>query len=138
MVRNSDKITPFFVMVLVMTSCSGSWHLNQALRKDPSIIQADTVVSMDTTWIVIPRVDTIFKSSIDTVVFQKDSVIVKYFYNHSDSMVYIETDCPDCPEITKEVILPQVVIQPTFWDFMRKWGWLLVVAFFVGFFVRRR
>ena len=112
-----------FVLAILLGACSGSWHLNKALQKDPSLIQLDTLIQIDTVYHTVARVDTIFKLSIDTVVYMKDSVLIKHFYNMRDSTVYIEVKCPDCPEITKEITLPQVTLYPSFWQMVKKVAW---------------
>lgn len=118
------------IALTLFCSCSGSWHLTQALRKDPSLIQSDTLIQIDTVYRTVARVDTIFKLSIDTVIYIKDSVIVKHFYNVRDSTIYIEIDCPDCPEVFKEITLPQIMVYPSLWQMVKKVAWtyaLLVV-----------
>ena len=130
--RYLHRIAPI-VIIGILCSCSGSWHLSQALRKDPSLIQQDTLVQIDTVYRTVARVDTIFKLSIDTVIYIKDSVLVKHFYNMRDSTVYLEVDCPDCPEITKEITLPQVTLYPSTWAMVKKvaWTYAVLIVFFV-------
>jgi len=104
---------------VVLCGCSAQYHLRKALKKDPSIVVNDTVVTVDTVWRQIQRVDTVFKYDYsDTVVFiNKDSVVVKYFHSHTDSLTYIEADCPDCPEITeKETVTKTIKVEPTIWQ----------------------
>lgn len=92
-------------------SCSASWHMRQAIKKDPSIIVTDTVIRIDTVWRQIQKIDTVFKYNYsDTVIIiNKDSVIVKYFHSHKDSLTYIDVKCPDCPEITKTETIKEVI-----------------------------
>lgn len=111
------------LILIFLSSCSAQYHLRQAIKKDPSIIVTDTVVRMDTVYRSIERIDTIFKYNFrDTVIFvNKDSVIVKYYASYRDSIVWIDVECPDCPEITKtETITERIKVEPTFWQMVKK------------------
>lgn len=49
-----------FILIPLLTGCSANWHLQRAIKKDPSLLQTRTVVRTDT--LVIPA-----KTIIDTV-----------------------------------------------------------------------
>ncbi len=106
-----------FVVCILLSGCSANWHLTRAIKKDPSIITRDTVTTVDTVWNVIESVDTLIqvKNRTDTVVFWKDSIYVKYHYNVRDSLIYLEVDCPDCPEVTKTNEVTKVVYREMKW-----------------------
>lgn len=62
----------------ILSSCSAQWHLNKAVKKNPLILQKDTVTVVDT--IVTPPValtDTVVLRETDTIVVQKDRLRVK-------------------------------------------------------------
>ena len=62
----------------ILSSCSAQWHLNKAVKKNPLILQKDTVTVVDT--IVTPPValtDTVVLKDMDTIVVQKDRLKVK-------------------------------------------------------------
>jgi hypothetical protein len=66
------------IVVLLLTSCSAQWHLKTAVRKDPLILEKDTLVVMDT--VVSPPVaitDTVIMKQHDTITLVKDKLRVK-------------------------------------------------------------
>lgn len=78
------------LVLLLLSGCSAQWHLQRAVKKDPTILKADTVE------IVIPEiiVDTVFENKLDTVDLTQDidSIIASL----------------DLLEICKEVVDPVV------------------------------
>lgn len=66
--------------VSVLTSCSAQWHLKKAVRKDPFILQKDTVTVVDTI-VTKPVVlkDTVVLKQVDTLEIIKDKLKVKVF-----------------------------------------------------------
>lgn len=72
------------ISVLVLSSCSASWHLKKACEKDPSICKSDTIVKVDTvtqydTTYIETTADTTFDAEkTDSVVLQKGDLSVKY------------------------------------------------------------
>ncbi len=119
----SNRLKSFLIALFILTvllllsGCSASWHVRKAQKKDPSLFVRDTVTTVDTVWIEVSKVDTLFKYDFDTVEFWKDSVFVKYFYQPIDSTVYIEVDCPDQQTITKTNTVTEVItLKPTFWQ----------------------
>lgn len=65
-------------LLLLLTSCSAQWHLKTAVRKDPMILQKDTLIVKDT--VVVPPVvitDTVTTKQHDTILVQKDRLSVK-------------------------------------------------------------
>ena len=66
------------IVLLFLTSCSAQWHLKTAVRKDPLILEKDTLVVMDT--VVSPPVaitDTVIMKQHDTITLVKDKLRVK-------------------------------------------------------------
>jgi hypothetical protein len=58
-------------------SCSAQWHLKQAVKKDPMILEKDTLVVTDT--VVVPPVvitDTVIMRQHDTITLVKDRLRV--------------------------------------------------------------
>lgn len=104
-------------LIVLLSSCSASWHIQKARQKDPTIFELFKKTKIDTVWVEVKRVDTLFKFDIDTVRIIKDSVKIKYFYSYKDSLVYIDVDCPDCPSIITTVTEKEMVyVKPTFWE----------------------
>jgi hypothetical protein len=63
--------------MLSLTSCSAQWHLKKAVQKDPTILEKDTLVVMDT--VVSPPVaitDTVIMKQHDTITLVKDRLRV--------------------------------------------------------------
>ena len=131
----TSVLTALLCLWLVF-GCSGEFHARKALKRGISIVKTDTVVRIDTVWRVVQKVDTVFKYKFDTVTYYQDSILVKYFYSVNDSLVYIEVDCPDCPEIIKEVIIDNTVLVPEKPKgfFYKAWIWFsgnMKVLFFI-------
>lgn len=65
-------------LLLLLTSCSAQWHLKKAVRKDPTILEKDTLVVTDT--VVSPPVaitDTVTLKQHDTITVVKDRLKVQ-------------------------------------------------------------
>jgi hypothetical protein len=131
----------FLVALYLLSGCSAAKYMQMAIKKDPSIVVADTVEVVETVYIEVAKIDTLFKYRFDTVEFWKDSVRIKYFYQVQDSLVYLEVDCPDNEIITKtETITTVVTAGPTFWDKVQFVGVALLVLIVIvvfGYVVRR-
>lgn len=116
------------IVLLSLSGCSASWHVRKAQKKDPSLFVRDTVEIVDTVWIEVSKVDTLFTYKFDTVEFWKDSVFVKYFYQPIDSTVYIEVDCPDQQTITKTNTVTEIItVKPTLAQYLKVFIISLVV-----------
>lgn len=124
--------------------CSSSYHLRKAIKKDPSILQVDTLIHKDTIRTHSERVevDSVFSISKDTVIIIKDNLTVKHWI-HNDS-VFIEGSCDTVfLEIPYEVAIPvDRWIEPDSW-LQSNWINLIIVlaigwiVYKLGFFKRR-
>ena len=121
------------IVLLLVFGCSGQYHARKALKRGISIVRTDTVVRIDTVWRIVEKVDTVFKYKFDTVTYYQDSILVKYFYSVNDSLVYIEVDCPDCPEVHTSKTITETVLVPDKPKgfFFKMWTWLKV-NFWIG------
>lgn len=118
--------------LLLLSGCSANWHMKKALKKDPSIVEIKTVKVVDTVFIEVEKIDTLFKYKFDTVTFWKDSIYVKYFYQTQDSLVYLEVDCPDNEVITNTVTETKtIVIKPTLWEKIQSGFTTLIVLWII-------
>ena len=127
----------FAAILLLLSGCSASWHIRKAQKKDPSLFVRDTVVKVDTIWLEVAKIDTLFKYRYDTVEFTKDSIRVKYFHNYIDSLVYIEVDCPDSEVITKtNTVTETITLKPTIADYFRI-GFFILIVLIAVFFISR-
>ena len=79
-------------LILLLSSCSAQWHLNKAVKKDPTILVKDTLAVQDT--VVVPPVvitDTVTTKQHDTIVVEKDRLKVK-IVKRQDTLI-IEGQC---------------------------------------------
>lgn len=91
-------------VLLLLTSCSATWHLKIAVKKDPTILEKDTLVVQDT--VVVPPVvitDTVTTRQHDTIVVQKDRLRVK-IVKRLDTLI-IEGQC-DSDTIIRTIEVP--------------------------------
>ena len=125
-------------LVLLLSSCSAQWHLNKAVKKDPTILERDTLVVKDT--VVVPPVvitDTVTTKLHDTIVVEKDKLRVRVV-KKLDTLI-IEGQCDsDTIVMTIEVPVEKVVyvekskISPAY-KFI---GFFLMLLFVLGIFKR--
>jgi hypothetical protein len=100
-------------IILLFSSCSAQWHIDRAIKKDPSILRPDTIIKYDTTIIFKDRFlyDTFTTTEYDTVVMQDSFVYTKVIRIKDKIKVY--TKCKGDTVRIKEVItMPaRVVVQ---------------------------
>jgi hypothetical protein len=97
----------------LLTGCSATWHLNQAVKKDPSILKPTVVTIWDT--IVTPSaylVDTVsVPTEGDSSVIENDTVrivITKY----QDKMI-VKTEVKEVPyPVSVQAECPPQLVQP--------------------------
>ena len=121
-----------------LTGCSAGYHIKKAIKKDPTILQVDTLTIRDTITYVTDRVevDSVFTHSKDTVILQKDNLTVKYYYSRDSVYLYgeCESDTVLIPYETK-VPVERVVYNES-WKMPKYFWWLIFIA--LGFFVLNR
>src|SRR5690606_1922371 len=127
----------YLLILFILSSCSAQWHIQKAIKKDPSVLKVDTLTVIDTVTITTPQVttDTIFKLSSDTVTIQKDRLTIKHYYQ-SDS-IYIWGDCASDTIIQyKEIKVPfaQVVYKE---KFIPNWVWFVLVVVVLILIIRK-
>ena len=119
----------------LMFGCSGDFYARKAIKKGVNIVRTEVITKVDTVWQIREVVDTLFKYRYDTVRFTKDSVRVVYFHNTKDSLVYLEIDCPDCPEITTTTIVDNtafVIQEKPFFKKVFSWIKTRLIIILVG------
>lgn len=92
------------IIIALLSSCSATWHLNRAIKKDPSIMAKDTLVVKDT--VVLPPVaitDTVTTKLHDTIVVEKDRLKVR-IVKRQDTLI-IEGKC-DSDTIIRTIEVP--------------------------------
>ena len=122
-------------LLFMAYGCSAKWHLKKAIKKDPTLVQIDTIEWRDTIYSQTNRVevDTVFHTSKDTVIIIKDNLTIKHWI-HNDS-VFITGSCDTIfMEIPYAVKIPvEKVVYNESW--MPKWIWtllLMATAIFIG------
>ena len=114
------------VLAVLLSSCSATWHLNRAVKKDPSIL-LEQVVKIDTFTVrdTFTYHDTFVTNSIDTITIDTGSVQVRIIREH-DVIRTTVTQKPDTAYITIEKQLPPRVINQQSW-----FRWWYLLPFFI-------
>ena len=126
-----------FILLIFISSCSAQWHLKKAIKKDPTLVQVDTlrVTDIDTFITETVQHDTSFFMSRDTTIIVKDRMTIKHYIH--DSTVYIEGECLGDTIIKTEVIempVEKVVYNESWFP---KW-FLIIIAGLVVYAILRR
>jgi hypothetical protein len=122
---------------MLLSSCSAQWHIRKAIKKDPSIVNIDTLRVIDTVTFITKevQVDSVFRLTTDTVVIRKDNLTIKHYYSRDS--VFIWGECAsDTIYRVREVKVPyqQLIYKE---KFMPNWIYLLVVFGLIVLFVRK-
>ena len=118
--------------IIIFSQCSASWHVNRAKRLDPSIFKFETITTIDTVYIEVPKIDTVFTYSFDTVVYWQDKIKVKYHYSTVDSLVFIQVDCPPKEVIREKKEIKETIIADKSWLEKLKSNTLLIVSILIA------
>ena len=104
----------YAVAILLFASCSANWHLNRAIKKDPSLLKGgDTVLVHDTVITTKEKVlyDSFVTTEYDTVTIEDSFVYTQVI--RKDNVIKVYTKCKsDTVRITTKVLFklpPQVV-----------------------------
>lgn len=116
------------ILAFLLFSCSPKWHINRAIKKDPSILKVDTLVVRDTirTYTERVEVDSVFMVSNDTVTIIKDNLRIRHFI-HNDS-VFIDGECDSIfVEVPYEVeVIDEKLVYKESW--FPKWMWWIIIG----------
>jgi hypothetical protein len=95
----------YAVAILLLTSCSASWHLKRAIKKDPSLLNGgDTVLVHDTQFVTKERVltDSFFTTCYDTITLEDSFVFTQVI--RRDNVIKVYTKCKsDTVRITTKI-----------------------------------
>ena len=95
----------YAAVILLLTSCSASWHLKRAIKKDPSLLRpSDTVLVSDTLITTKERViiDSFVTTAYDTLIIEDSFVYTQVIRRHDSIHVY--TRCkPDTIRIVTRI-----------------------------------
>lgn len=105
------------VGLLILTSCSASWHLKRAIAKEPTIVRMQPV-RLDTTIVTEIKVAKgSFFIEADTALAFEEKGVRTEIRVVSDTF-YVETTCPpDTITVSKEIYVPKVVYTEKFSNF---------------------
>jgi hypothetical protein len=99
------------ITIALLSSCSAQWHLKKAIKKDPTLLQTDTIAIVDT--VVTPPVtltDTVTLRTQDTLVIQKDKLKVKIVRSFDTIMVDAVCESDTIVRVV-EVPVPSLVMK---------------------------
>jgi len=83
----------------LLQSCSATWPLNRAIKKDPTILETDTVTVVDTVVTAPVQIqDTMILESHDTIVVVKDRLKLQLV--RSFDTIAVEAECASDTIIT--------------------------------------
>ncbi len=95
----------YAVAILLLTSCSASWHLKRAIKKDQSLLNGgDTVLVHDTQFVTKERVltDSFFTTCYDTITLEDSFVFTQVI--RRDNVIKVYTKCKsDTVRITTKI-----------------------------------
>jgi len=95
----------YAVAILLLTSCSASWHLKRAIKKDPSLLlSSDTVLVHDTQFVTKERVltDSFVTTCYDTITLEDSFVFTQVI--RRDNVIKVYTKCKsDTVRITTKI-----------------------------------
>lgn len=104
----------YAIAILLFASCSANWHLNRAIKKDPSLLKGgDTVLVHDTVITTKERVlyDSFVTTCYDTVTIEDSFVYTRVI--RKDNIIKVYTKCKsDTVRITTKIpfqLPPKVV-----------------------------
>lgn len=94
------------IISVLVTSCACDYHMGKIRKKCPSILEKDTIRVHDTIRIASIQRDTVFNYlQKDTVIIKEGRLTMKYFYNTTDSTVYLSGKC-DTIRVVREIQVP--------------------------------
>lgn len=119
--------TKAIAILVLLTSCSSEWHINRAIKKDPTILHP-TTFTIDTIVVTESHAihDTFVSTEYDTMVVE-DSFVYTQIIRERD-VIKVFTKCKgDTIRITKSVNVPQVIYQ----ERTKRWELITIWAFIV-------
>jgi hypothetical protein len=95
----------YAVAILLFTSCSATWHLKRAIKKDPSLLKGgDTVLVHDTQIVTKEKVlvDSFVTTEYDTITLEDSFVYTQVI--RKDNVIKVYTKCKsDTVRITTKI-----------------------------------
>jgi len=139
------KLISLLLLLVFVSSCDVEQRLARIVKRHPELIKRDTVRVIDT--IVVKGVtkdSTFYYRTSDTVIIQKDKLEIKYFFNNSDSTVFIQGQCKgDTIYRDKIIYVNNLEVEKVLtWKqrvkiwFVDNWWWILIVVSIIVFAIR--
>jgi hypothetical protein len=115
----------YLALLLLLSSCSASWHLNRAIKKGAKV-RVDTVTQVVEVVVQEVKTDTVFRSEVgDTVYITEEKLKIKYVKLPGER-VFIEGECSaDTIYQTIKVPCETTITAPP--EKIKWWHWLIVV-----------
>jgi len=114
------KYTAIALLILFLSSCSPQKRLQRLLKKNPQLIELDTIRVIDTVIIDNYTYDTITNIHLhdSTTVINNEKVILKYFYDTLTREIWHEVECLGDTVIKETVVQVEKVVykQLTWWQ----------------------
>lgn len=123
---------------VLFSSCSATWHLNRAIKKDPSLLQTDTIAIVDT--VVTEPVtlqDTLVLSLHDTILLTKEKLKVKIV--RSFDTIKVDAICEaDTVIRVVEVPAPSIVMKDSdrWYNKVYKFSFYLLLLLLLALYLR--
>jgi hypothetical protein len=111
----------FLALIVVVFSCSPARRMAILKKNHPKLFTTDTTWIKDTLITETVKADTVFSSSVDTVVIHKNNLTVKYI--HTRDSVYIYGECKG-DTIIRQV--PVITERITFKENLPSWVWPVI------------
>jgi outer membrane lipopolysaccharide assembly protein LptE/RlpB len=131
--KRSKNWLALLTTTILLSSCGAQWHLKKAIKKDPTILEKDTVVVVDTLVTAPVEVkDTITLEKRDTLVLTRDRLKLKIV--RSFDTIAVEAECASDTIIsTIRVPYEKVVYikQRTLKEKAQTWAFYLLSCFVV-------
>jgi len=131
--KRSKNWLALLITTILLNSCGAQWHLKKAIKKDPTILEKDTVVVVDTLVTAPVEVkDTITLEKRDTLVLTRDRLKLKIV--RSFDTIAVEAECASDTIIsTIRVPYEKVVYikQSTLKEKAQNWAFYLLIGFVV-------
>ena len=114
------RYTAIVLLILFLSSCSPQKRLQRLLKKNPQLIELDTIRVIDTVIIDNYTYDTITNIHLhdSTTVINNEKVILKYFYDTLTREIWHEVECLGDTVIKETVVQVEKVVykQLTWWQ----------------------
>lgn len=128
------RYTEIALLILFLSSCSPQQRLQRLLKKNPQLIELDTIRVIDTVIIDNYTYDTITKIHLhdSTTVINNEKVILKYFYDTLTREIWHEVECIGDTIIKEKVIQVEKVVykQLSWWEQYKTI--ILIISLIVG------